>query len=130
MHALNRKGVDDFLDYIGRCKPELETRLRNLSYVLPRLMTWGLPTGGMQLEKAWDGKLLGYGDDAFNRIFPLPVGVEDADLQPPKVRTEISPWSVQDITGNAFPELEIEMTHGSISSEEEGRLYDMSFDFS
>lgn len=85
----------------------------------------------MQLEKAWDGKLFKYGDDAFNYIFPLPAGVEDADLQPPDLSAEITPWpSSQDITGDAFPELEVEMTHESMSSDEEGGHYDMSFDFS
>jgi len=130
LHALNRKGVDDFLEYIGKCKPELETRIRNLSYVLPRLMTWGLPKGGMRLEKARDDKLLRNGNGACNFIFPLPAGVEDADLQPPDLSTEITPWPSQDISGDACPELEAEMTHESISSEEEGRSYDISFDFS
>ncbi|OAQ69258.1 hypothetical protein VFPPC_12451 [Pochonia chlamydosporia 170] len=105
LHGISRKRIDDFVDYIGRCKPGLEARIRNFSYVLPRLMTWGLPPDGLWIENMRYENLSVEGDDVFNRMFPLPPNVTGAELQLPGLGTEITPWPTQVVTGDSVPDV-------------------------
>lgn len=105
LHELSRTRINDLLDYIDRCKPGLEARIRNFSYILPRLMTWGLPSDGLRVEKLRLDNSSASGDDAFNRMFPLPASVQDADFQLPIWGTEMNPWPLKGVVGDSVPEV-------------------------
>ncbi|KAH0591660.1 hypothetical protein MHUMG1_10601 [Metarhizium humberi] len=94
LHELGLTYIGDFLDFIERCQPGLETKIRNLSYVLPRLITSGLPTGGLLVETSELDH-----PDTFNRCFPLPAGTDAADLQLLHFSADISSWPEQPTTG-------------------------------
>lgn len=94
LHELSLTYIGDFLDFIETSQPGLETKIRNLSYVLPRLMTSGLPTGGLLVETSELDH-----PDAFNRCFPLPAGADVADLQLLHFSADISSWPEQPTTG-------------------------------
>lgn len=96
LHELGHKYIGEFLDYIDRCQPALEARIRNISYILPRLMTWGLPAGTLQVEKVQFEELSELDRaNAFNCCFPLPAGVSSAELQVPNIGVGIPSWPEQ-----------------------------------
>ncbi|OAQ60874.1 kinase domain-containing protein [Pochonia chlamydosporia 170] len=90
LNGVSHQSMTDFIDYIDKCQPNLKERLRNLSYILPRLMTQGLPPGGLGVDT-----LDLDGTDAINRCCPLPPGVDAAELHTAMSFTVIPSWPKQ-----------------------------------
>lgn len=61
--------------------------------------------GGLWIEKMRFENLSAEGDDAFNRMFPLPPNVTAAELQLPSLGTELTPWPSQGVTGDSVPDI-------------------------
>lgn len=105
LHGLGHKHIGVFLDYIGRCQPALEERIRNISYILPRLMTWGLPAGRLLFEKIQFEELSELDRaNGLNCCFPLPAGVSTTELELPNTDVGIPSWPEQPSVRDVVPE--------------------------
>lgn len=54
--------------------------LTKLSFVLPRLIVHGQPSGGLELNVTEFGKQSEFDPDAFNRLFPMFEDVNRSDV--------------------------------------------------
>ncbi|KAJ3499707.1 hypothetical protein NLG97_g102 [Lecanicillium saksenae] len=84
----NLKGeyINDFLDYIELCHPGLVSMLYNLSCVMPKLLTWGLPEPTLPILDVQYANLVDWKDRPFHHLFSLPI------IEPVTSFGEISPW--------------------------------------
>ncbi|KJZ70764.1 hypothetical protein HIM_09848 [Hirsutella minnesotensis 3608] len=88
-----RRGViEDFLDYVGVCHPGLAKMVKNLSHILPRLIRWGLPPGGLGPGALPAEQVTHADQDIFNRLFPLPACIQPVDGEPPGPGMDILNW--------------------------------------
>lgn len=91
LHLLKRESIDGLLDYMDLCHPGLKETLRNVSYVLPRLLTWGIPKIGLQILNVPFDDLLHLKDDPFNNVFPVPASVVN---EVPDLLQDVPSWSL------------------------------------
>jgi hypothetical protein len=101
LQRLLRGSIGDFMDYIEACHPGLRGMVQNISYILPRLIRSGLPTGGLATDGIRFEQLTQFNDNGFNLLFPLPHGIEDEDLEPPGPITDTSSWPSCDFSNHA-----------------------------
>ncbi|KAK3177470.1 hypothetical protein K4F52_009761 [Lecanicillium sp. MT-2017a] len=91
LHLLKRESIDDLLDYMESCHPGLNAMLLNVSYVLPRLLTWGIPKTGLEVINVPFDDLLRMKDDPFNNLFPIPASVVNGEKG---FLLYVPPWSL------------------------------------
>jgi hypothetical protein len=85
----------------------------NVSCVLPKLIRWGQPPGGLQVRHTLLEHKATVDDDTLNRLLPLPVGAEQELFAPDGHLVDILPWpgsfgeyAVSSIAPPALPPLD------------------------
>ena len=89
MNRLNVDQISDFLDYIDQCHPGLERILRNLSYVLPKLIISGLPAVDLPILSVQFQALTALDKESFNHLLSPSGDVNDTSLEPLSYNREI-----------------------------------------
>ncbi|KJZ67945.1 hypothetical protein HIM_12666 [Hirsutella minnesotensis 3608] len=95
---LTLKSIDDFVDLVGTCHPNLGNMLHNLSLILPRLMKWGLPPSGFDFDNTNLENITEVGKQTFNSLFPAPACLKQECPKSLRPEDEILPWPSADST--------------------------------
>ncbi|OAR02893.1 hypothetical protein LLEC1_07535 [Akanthomyces lecanii] len=91
--------IGDFLDYLELCHPGLESMLYNLSCVMPKLLTWGLPEPALPILDLPYANLVDWKDRPFHHLFSLPI------IESVTTLGEISPWLLPETDEDAEGDL-------------------------
>ena len=99
LQNIQRGSIDDFVDYVGVCHPDLAAMVHNLSHILPRLIRWGLPPGGLGPDAMPSDQVTNVDKNIFNQLFPLPICIQSAIGEPFGPGMEILQWPLPDARG-------------------------------